>query len=91
MSDSPTPISLDSEIESSVTIADLLQKDSEKITDEELSLMVKHLRERREQWERAEGETKRSGKKGARTKRADGAGEKAVKALTLDDLDLGDL
>lgn len=91
MSDSPTPISLDSEIEASTTIAELLQKDSEEITDHDLELMVNHLRERRAQWERAEGETKRSGKKGARTKRADGAGEKAVKALTLDELDLGDL
>ena len=70
----------------SSTINDLLASDPETITDDEAYKMVAFLRERREQWERAEGEVKRKGK--GRTKRADGAGVKAVGELKLEDLDL---
>ncbi len=69
------------------SIAALLAKDPEEITEAEAMTVVGFLRERREQWEAAEGTVKQSGRKGARTPKSAGTGEKS-KDISLEDLDL---
>ena len=85
-SESRSPTSMEAETENSATINDLLSADPETITDEDAYKIVAHLRERREQWERADGEVKRKGK--GRTKRKDGAGQKTTGTLKLEDLQI---
>lgn len=92
-SDSPTTNSktseettISEETEKAATISDLLSSDPELLTVEDAMTIAKFLRERREQWEAAEGTAKRSG---TRTPRKAGTGVKSSQ-IPLDDL-LGDI
>lgn len=77
---SPQEISLNSEIQSSPTVSEILKLEPDDWTDAHIDAIAKMLRARRVEWEQAEGKSKREKK---RTPRKSGASQ-----LTLADLEL---
>ncbi len=55
-----TPVSESEEVQDT-TINDLFSKDPNEISDEEVKQITAYMRSRREEWEKADGESKRGG------------------------------